>query len=717
MTGIDLLRNECRLLSRSTFARLTVVATAAFAVLGMRAVEYANEMQFHGMSRTALTMSLGAAQYGAMSGAALFAMLTLLVLSRDRRQKSLALIEAATGHGRVTAARLAALLVLGLVTALACLVTALVAHHFQTTASCEVLPYLFSLGVILLPALWFATLLAAALDLVFENLDIAFLTFGTAYFLGFTTPNYLLRWVQTSASVYSDFGGIEPVGRLVVYNRLFWVCLTTGVVLLGFWCRRHPGFGLWAALARNTGRGLLPAAALVALGLGAWVYTHEPYLFPADSVRLLNLPRAQQVWLQQVKLEAQLQPEATTIGVRAHYTFDKNEAPAEVEFITNAGLRIGGLLVNGAPASWSHVPRTDRVTIQLPTGTHADVEWQYDGRILYPGSGSLAGYISRHSVYLLENSHWLFEPLTAARGPIQVCGGVTAPARLTVVTPGRTESVTQEGPVKTWHFTATCPQLALGLFAAEYACETLSVGPAAVEFYYSPRHETYIRAAGVTNRIRDILTFYQEFIGPFPFGDMPVKIVETSVYKPGGHSSLNVVTLAEYLLNRERVSDPNTDGRYILRDLKILAHELGHQWWGSGVAIDDAGSWSSEGLTEYVTYKYLAARHPPAYTDSIPWSWRGSLAQGGHAYWRKDPGVLEHMKPALREKLLLGAARSQAYNALPVRLLEAEERTSKDAVRARLAEVFRRYRGRTLSRQDFTAVMGPDMIDPEKEEP
>ena len=295
MNGLGILSNEFRLLSRSAFARLVVVLTAAFAVLGTRAVEYANDMQFHGMGRTSLTMSLGAAQYGAMAGAALFAMLTLLVLSRDRRQQSRPIIEAAAGHGRVTAARVAALLMLGLVTTLVCLVAALVAHHYQTPASCEVLPYLFNLGLILLPAIWFATLLAAALDLVFENLDISFLTFGTMYFFGFTTPNYLLRWVQTSASVYSDFGGIEPVGRLVVYNRLFWLCLVAGAVLVGFWCRRLPGFTLRASLARNSGRGLVPAAAVVAMGLGAWVYAREPYLFPADSAFQRDLPRAQQV--------------------------------------------------------------------------------------------------------------------------------------------------------------------------------------------------------------------------------------------------------------------------------------------------------------------------------------------------------------------------------------------------------------------------------------
>ena len=154
-----------------------------------------------------------------------------------------------------------------------------------------------------------------------------------------------------------------------------------------------------------------------------------------------------------------------------------------------------------------------------------------------------------------------------------------------MVTPGRLESTTQEGPTRTWHFTATCSQLAVGLFAAEYVRETFEAGPAKIEFYFSPRHEAYIREANIANYIRDIIGFYQELIGPYPFDDSPLKIVETSVYKPGGHSSLNVVTLAEYMLNRSKVPDPATDPRFILRDLKILAHELAHQWWGSGVAV------------------------------------------------------------------------------------------------------------------------------------
>lgn len=708
--AVAMIGNEFRLLLRSTFAKLVVVLTVVLAVFGMQAVDRSDDLQFHGMGLTSFTMSLGAAQYGAYVGAALFAMLTLLVLSRDRRQQSRAIIDAAAGYGSILAARIAALLVLGLVTALLCFVAALVMHRVLTAAPWELPPYLFSVGLILLPALWFATLIAAALDLVFESLDIAFLTFGTLYFFGFTARNYLLRWVQTVASVYSDFGGIEPVGRLAVYNRLLWLCVTVSAVLLAFWFRRVPGFSIRAALIRSAGRGVMPAAALVAVAITAWVYTREPYLFLNDSALRRDLPRAQQIWLESVECRTELKPRTKSLIADVHYSFVKDHAPARMEFITNTGLGLDALTINGTEAAWTRVPETDRIAVELPQGPRAEVHLRYHGRIRYPAPAGFPGYITDRSVYLLENCHWLFEPLTQARTPIRVSGSVTAPAYLTVVTPGRLESTTDEGDTRTWHFAASCPQLALGLFAAEYMQETFHVGSAAVEVYFSPRHETYIRAAKVTDRIRDILNFYHELIGPFPFDDLPLKIVENSVYKPGGHASLNVVTMAEYLLNRAKVPDPNTDPRYILRDLKILAHELGHQWWGSGVAIDDSGAWSSEGLTEYVTYQYLAARFPPQITHNIPGGWRGSAAQRKNACWRKDPAALERMRPALREKLLLGQERGEAYSVLPVRLLEAEERMGKETVRARLAEVFRRYRGRTLDPSGFVAVMGPDVI-------
>ena len=67
------------------------------------------------------------------------------------------------------------------------------------------------------------------------------------------------------------------------------------------------------------------------------------------------------------------------------------------------------------------MPQTDRVKIELPAGPRADVELRYQGRIRYPAPGGFPGYITDRSVYLLENCHWLFEPLTAVAGHPSRC--------------------------------------------------------------------------------------------------------------------------------------------------------------------------------------------------------------------------------------------------------------------------------------------------------
>ena len=137
-------------------------------------------------------------------------------------------------------------------------------------------------------------------------------------------------------------------------------------------------------MARNSRRGVLPAAAFVVIAAAAWVYAYEPHVFERDSVFRRDLPRSGQAWLDAVECHTQLQPEAKTLAAEVHYRFGKDNTPAEVEFITNAGLRIDALRINGTDAAWSRVPDTDRVKISLPAGPQADVEFRYSGRIRYP---------------------------------------------------------------------------------------------------------------------------------------------------------------------------------------------------------------------------------------------------------------------------------------------------------------------------------------------
>ncbi len=84
MEAIHLFVNETRLLSRSLLARVFLLLTAVLAGLGLKSIEWSNTAVLHRMKLSSVSTSLGSAQYAGLAGAALFAMLTLLSLSRDR---------------------------------------------------------------------------------------------------------------------------------------------------------------------------------------------------------------------------------------------------------------------------------------------------------------------------------------------------------------------------------------------------------------------------------------------------------------------------------------------------------------------------------------------------------------------------------------------------------------------------------------------------------
>ncbi|MBI5509670.1 MAG: hypothetical protein HY903_13030 [Deltaproteobacteria bacterium] len=54
----------------------------------------------------------------------------------------------------------------------------------------------------------------------------------------------------------------------------------------------------------------------------------------------------------------------------------------------------------------------------------------------------------------------------------------------------------------------------------------------------------------------------------------------------------------------------------------ILAHELGHQWWGVGVGADmDAENWLSESLSQFMAYSYSEARFGTEGNDYLRPNW------------------------------------------------------------------------------------------------
>lgn len=73
----------------------SVFLTVLAAVLGLNAIDDTNELNLMGLAKTPLNVGLGPAQYAGLVGSLLFAVLTLMLLSRDRRHKSTVLLDTA----------------------------------------------------------------------------------------------------------------------------------------------------------------------------------------------------------------------------------------------------------------------------------------------------------------------------------------------------------------------------------------------------------------------------------------------------------------------------------------------------------------------------------------------------------------------------------------------------------------------------------------------
>jgi len=702
MDILTLLFNEFKLLLKSWLTRIFIALVSIFTAFGLNSINNSNAMSLHGIQKTSLTMALGSAKYGALAGSLLFAMLTLIFLSKDRRKDSLKLLESSRDYYSITIMRIVSLLICGVLSTLSGMVLTFMIQHFIFHVPFDIGIYGLSYGTVMLPSIIFTILLCTGFYLIFESIDVGFLLFGALFIMGITSDNYLLNWVQTSVEVYSDFGGIGPVSKLILYNRLLWIFISASILLSGTALRRRYEYGIPRSFKINIKNHLLPGVLVLAIAATAFLYVNEPFVYKNDSVFNSNIDYSEGIILRSIKPHVSLYPEEGSMSAKVLYEFNNKSRIGTIDFITNAGFEIDSLLVNGNPSSWESIENTDMIRIPLTESENSVIEISYRGSLKYPGAAGFPGYISSESIYLLENSHWVFEPMSGQADTVEVTGWLEAPSGLTVVTPGKLVDVKNDGNTSVWNYTLKSPNPQLGVFASHYKSRVIMAGGTTVEFYYSPKHENYIDTMKIDGYIKRAVEYYTDKLGPYPFEEYPLKIVETSIYKPGGHSTFNVVTLAEYILNREETGSPVS--YTLLHDVNIIAHEIAHQWWGSGV-IFDKEDWLSEGLVEYMAFKYVEELFGTPLARFISDGWRNSANGYFNNYYVRNPEAINSLQKDLRQKIKSQIAKVQAYAQTPLCLLESEKAAGQEAFYGKLSKVYRNHLHKSLGYDEFLSYM------------
>jgi hypothetical protein len=114
----------------------------------------------------------------------------------------------------------------------------------------------------------------------------------------------------------------------------------------------------------------------------------------------------------------------------------------------------------------------------------------------------------------------------------------------------------------------------------------------------------------IAGQAADILDFYGQAFGPFPYGKLGIVLRLWPVF--GGHSPASFIVINEVpWLGDSGFSVPaDTPVDLSAWEDYFLAHEIAHQWWGQGVSFESyKDQWLSEGLAQFAAASYLRHKY------------------------------------------------------------------------------------------------------------
>jgi aminopeptidase N len=179
--------------------------------------------------------------------------------------------------------------------------------------------------------------------------------------------------------------------------------------------------------------------------------------------------------------------------------------------------------------------------------------------------------------------------------PREVIQHITVPSPLVAAGNGVAEGMDEKDGWRTWHWRAKNPNtyaiaLNIGpyeLLQADYRSRYGNSIP--LRFWYLKGNKA--KAEGLFAEFTPMLDFFEDVIGPYPFADEKMGVVETP------HLGMEHQTINAYG-NDYRKGDAGYDW--------LLQHELAHEWFGNQLTHRDWDDfWLHEGFGSYMQPLYL----------------------------------------------------------------------------------------------------------------
>ncbi len=712
---MNLLKTEIKLMLKSKSVILLMIVSFAIMWIGINSLNMSNDFDLFYIRRSSSTIAFGSAKFAASICSLLFALYTVLTLDKDKRKRSKAIIESNQNYYKLMVIRILSITFIELLITLLGMTVVMAIQKFLYSIPIDISYYLFNYFIIFFPSLLFSSFIISGLYLLTDSLDISFITFGVLFALSFFSNHYLFKWVQTNIDIFSDFAGIEPVGNTILYNRLLWFFICASIFCIGFLFKRRYEFDIWNSFFVNVkSKSLLVFLLLALLGSG-FTYLREPFTMELkrNYVTIID----ENVYLTSLSPKITFHNKKREMEGEVTYNFT-NKGSGLIKFCTNEGLKVDSVKVNEEEIAYKEYKNESIIEIPIPNVEKIEVVISYRGKIKtgkYAVGKGMPGYISKDSIYLLENSNWIFKPFVKNGDSIRISGYYAAPDYLTMVVPGVLLNAETKDGMKKWMFEYESHTADIGAFAGKYKKSQIAFENMNVEFYYSTRHEDYIEKMKIEEHIKDIMKYYTENMGQYYTNLYPLKIVEVALYKQGGHSSENVISISENMLNRDSIMYSLIDSENIqyigmsfdiyMRDISVIAHEMAHQWWGTGVNVVEDSPWSSEGLAQYCSYKYIQEKFGDMESKWFLSRWEGRVAELKNYYYINNSEMLDKVNENYRKSLEMEKLQSELYYLMPIKLIKGEEVLGEEEFIKRISNIYRNHLLQDLTYEQFLEEM------------
>ncbi|KQY12961.1 peptidase M1 [Massilia sp. Root133] len=314
-------------------------------------------------------------------------------------------------------------------------------------------------------------------------------------------------------------------------------------------------------------------------------------------------------------LSLRIDPDSRSLRGDATLTFSAGAPLDSIELDLDRNLPIDAITVDGQPLAADRWRNPDgKLTIALPQ--RLEPGRQVRVRVTYHGEPHVAkrapwdgGFVWARTP---DGKPWvasavegegcdLFWPcIDHPMGkPKVVDEHITVPAPLVAAGNGVAMGMTEANGWRTWHWRAKYPStygIAINVgpyevLSGEYRSRYGNTIP--LRFWYLPQNKAH--AQDLFSEFPKMLDFFESTIGPYPFADEKMGVVETP------HKGMEHQTINAY--GNKYVKTP-----YGYDDL--LQHEFAHEWFGNQLTNADWDDmWLHEGLGSYMQPLYMQYLH------------------------------------------------------------------------------------------------------------